>query len=338
MGELAKRQTMARKSLRVSVLRIAILGAARIAKGALIDPAHDNEHVEIVAIGASSLERAREFAVTHGIPNAGSYEDVIARDDVDMVYIALAPNAHALWTLGALAAGKHVFLEKPATTTLDEANDIVAAAQASRRRLIEAFHYRWHPMFNRGVEIVRSGVLGDLITATAEFSAPIPRNETEFRWRADLGGGALADLGCYPTHWLRHLGGEEPVVTAASQVREPDGADRRSEATLTFPSGLIGQLITDMDPPHGQRRAFVEVVGTKGKMTLVNPIAPQYGHDLILTIDGVETHEAFTKRPTFAFQLDGVVQAVLSGQPVLTEGVDIVGNMAVMAAIRRRAG
>jgi predicted dehydrogenase len=315
-------------------LRIAILGAARIARPALIDPSADNVHVEVVAIGASSLERAREFAVTHAIPNAGTYDDVITRDDVDMVYIALPPSAHTEWTLKALTAGKHVFLEKPATTTLEEAKTIVAAADAAGKRLIEAFHYRWHPMFNRAVEIVRSGLIGDLLTGEAEFSAPIPRNETEFRWRAELGGGALADLGCYPVHWLRHLGGEEPLVTSANQFMLPEGIDRRSEACLTFPSGFVGNMITDMDPPHGERRAFVKVLGSKGTMTLINPIAPQFGHELVLNIDGVETRETFTRRATFAFQLDGVVDAVLSSTPVLTEGADIIGNAAVMAAIR----
>jgi predicted dehydrogenase len=318
----------------VSVLRVAILGAARIAKAALIDPADGNEHVEIVAISASTLARAREFAVLHSIPHAGAYEDVIARDDVDMVYIALPPSAHAHWTLKALAAGKHVFLEKPATTTLEEAQEIVAAAAASGKRLIEAFHYRWHPMFIRAVEVLRGGMIGDLVTATAEFSAPIPRNEIEFRWRAELGGGALADLGCYPVHWLRHLACEEPVVTSASQILEPNGIDRRSEAHLRFPSGLEANLITDMDPPHGERRAYVEVIGSKGSLKLINPIAPQYGHELVLTVDGVETRETFTKRTTFAFQLDGVVAAVLAGTAVLTEGSDIVGNTAVMSAIR----
>ena len=318
----------------MTVLRIAILGAARIAKAALIDPAQGNERVEIVAIGASSLERAREFAVLHAIPHAGTYDDVISRDDVDMIYIALPPSAHAEWTIKALAAGKHVFLEKPATTTLAEACTIVEAANKAGKRLIEAFHYRWHPMFIRAVEIVRSGVFGDLLTATAEFSAPIPRNDTEFRWRADLGGGALADLGCYPVHWLRHLAGEEPVITQASQILLPDGIDRRSEARLTFPSGLIANLITDMDPPHGERRAYVKVIGTTGSLTLINPIAPQYGHELILKIDGLKTRETFTKRSTFAFQLDGVVDAISLNTPVLTQGSDIIGNAAVMAAIR----
>jgi predicted dehydrogenase len=318
-------------------LRIAILGAARIVKPALLDPAAANADCEIIAIGASSLARAREFAVTHAIPHAGTYEDVIGRDDVDMVYIALPPSAHARWTLQALAAGKHVFLEKPATTNLDEAQEIVAAANASKLRLIEAFHYRWHPLFDRAVDVVRSGQLGEITHVEAEFSAPIPRNDIEFRWRADLGGGALADLGCYPVHWLRHLTGEEPEVTSSTQIMTPEGVDQRSVACLAFPSGVTGEIITDMDPEHGQRRAIAKVVGTKGSLSLINPIAPHYGHEFILDVDGQVTHETFTKRATFVFQLDGVVAAVLDGAPVLTEGADLIGNAALMAEIRAKA-
>jgi predicted dehydrogenase len=318
-------------------LRIAILGAARIVKPALLDPAAQNADCEIVAIGASTLARAREFAVTHAIPHAGTYEQVITRADVDMIYIALPPSAHAYWTLQALAAGKHVFLEKPATTNLDEAQQIVEAARKANRRLIEAFHYRWHPLFNRAVEVVHSGQLGTVTHVEAEFSAPIPRNDTEFRWRADLGGGALADLGCYPVHWLRHLIGEEPDVTASEQTMTPEGVDQRTWARFAFPSGVKGEIITDMDPAHGQRRALAKVVGTKGSLTLINPIAPQFGHEFILDVAGKETRETFTKRATFAFQFDGVVNAVLTGLPVLTQGDDLIGNAAVMQAIRAKA-
>jgi predicted dehydrogenase len=318
-------------------LRFAILGAARIAKPALIDPLANNEHAELIAIGASTIERAREFAVEHSIPHAGTYEEIIHRDDVDVVYIALPPSGHFEWTQKALQAGKHVFLEKPATTNLKEAVTLVQAAEDANKRLIEAFHYRWHPLFNRAVEIVRSGVLGRLVSGEAEFSAPISRNAREFRWRHDLGGGALADLGCYPVSWLRHLTGEEPNVTAATQMLEPDGADRRTEATFSFPCGLVANLVTDMDPPEGRQPPYVKLVGEAGTLTLNNPLAPQYGADLVLQTGGEERRETFPLRPTFAYQFDGVVSAILSGTPVLTEGSDLIANAATMAAIRRVA-
>ena len=318
-------------------LRFAILGAARIAKPALIDPLSENPDASLIAIGASTRERALEYAMTHAIPNAGTYEEVIARDDVDVVYIALPPAGHCEWSLKALEAGKHVFLEKPATVNEADARVLVEAANKAGKRLIEAFHYRWHPLFRRAVEIVQSGQLGELVSAEAEFSVPIVRNAREFRWQAAQGGGALADLGCYPVSWLRHLAGGEPEVTSAHQDLEPDGIDRRTTAHFSFPNGLEADVICDMDPEGGRKPPRLELVGTKGRLDIDNPLAPQYGAELKLTLDGQETRETFPRRPTFAYQFDGIVDAIQSGQPVWTEGADLIANAAAMAAIRRVA-
>jgi predicted dehydrogenase len=318
-------------------LRFAILGAARIAKAALIDPVSENPDATLVAIGASTRERALEYAMTHAIANAGSYEEVVARDDVDVVYNALPPAGHFEWSLKALEAGKHVLLEKPATVNEADARALVEAANKAGKRLIEAFHYRWHPLFNRAVEIVQSGQLGELVSAEAEFSAPIVRRAQEFRWQAAQGGGALADLGCYPVSWLRQLAGEEPEVTAAHQDLEPDGIDRRTTAHFSFPNGLQADVICDMDPVGGRKPPRLELVGTKGRLDIDNPLAPQYGSELILTADGQKTRETFPRRPSYAYQFDGVVDAILAGKPVWTEGADRIANAAAMAAIRRVA-
>jgi predicted dehydrogenase len=275
--------------------------------------------------------------MTHAIPNAGTYEEVIARDDVDVVYIALPPAGHCEWSLKALEAGKHVFLEKPATVNEADARVLVEAANKAGKRLIEAFHYRWHPLFRRAVEIVQSGQLGELVSAEAEFSVPIVRNAREFRWQAAQGGGALADLGCYPVSWLRHLAGGEPEVTSAHQDLEPDGIDRRTTAHFSFPNGLEADVICDMDPEGGRKPPRLELVGTKGRLDIDNPLAPQYGAELKLTLEGQETRETFPRRPTFAYQFDGIVDAIQSGQPVWTEGADLIANAAAMAAIRRVA-
>jgi predicted dehydrogenase len=318
-------------------LRFAILGAARIAKPALIDPLSENPDATLIAIGASTRERALEYAMTHAIPNAGTYEEVIARDDVDVIYIALPPADHFKWSLKALKAGKHVLLEKPATVNEEDAHTLVEAARAAGKRLIEAFHYRWHPLFRRAMEIVQSGSLGELVSAVAEFSVPIARNAREFRWQASQGGGALADLGCYPVSWLRQLAGAEPEVTAAHQDLEPDGIDRRTTAHFSFPEGLQADLICDMEPVGGRKPPRLALVGTKGRIDINNPLAPQYGAELILTLDGHQAHETFPRRPTFAYQFDGIVEAIQSGKPVWTEGADLIANAAAMAAIRRVA-
>jgi predicted dehydrogenase len=187
------------------------------------------------------------------------------------------------------------------------------------------------------MEIVQSGQLGELVSAEAEFSAPIVRRAQEFRWQAVQGGGALADLGCYPVSWLRQLAGEEPEVTAAHQDLEPDGTDRRTTAHFSFPNGLQADVICDMDPVGGRKPPRLELVGTKGRLDIDNPLAPQYGSELILTANGQKTRETFPRRPSYAYQFDGVVDAILTGNPVWTEGADLIANAAAMAAIRRVA-
>lgn len=318
-------------------LRFGILGAARIAEKALIQPALQMEMVDITVIGASTRERAAGFASQHNLPASGSYDDVLARDDVDVVYISLPPAAHAEWTLKALAAGKHVFLEKPAVTTPEEARTIVGAADAAGLRLIEAFHYRYHPLFERALEVLRSGEIGALQSAHAVFSTPIARNDREFRWKAALGGGALADLGCYCVHWLRAVAGEEPAVTGAMQWCETDGADRRTEATLLFPSGMTASLETDMEPSDGASSVSLIVTGTEGRLEIANPLAPQYGHRFVIHGPGSAREEQFSKKPTFEYQLEAVTAAILGENAVVTEGMDTVGNSEALGAIREKA-
>src|SRR6187200_2657779 len=129
------------------MIRIGILGAARIAPRGIITPANALLGAEVVAIGARNLERAQDFAAEHSIPMAfGSYAELIARDDVDLVYIPLPPSAHLEWCTAALANGKHVLVEKPFANNAEDAAQMLAAAQASGRHLIEAFHYRFHPL------------------------------------------------------------------------------------------------------------------------------------------------------------------------------------------------
>lgn len=321
-------------------MRIAILGAARIAARALIEPARayagPHARPQVHAIGASSPARARAFAAEHGIPVAGSYADVIARDDVDLVYIALPPSAHAHWTVEALKAGKHVMVEKPSALDAGEARAMVAAATAAGRRLVEAFHYAWHPLFLRAQEMVHGGMLGAVHRIEAAFEADIPVMPDEFRWRPDLGGGALADLGCYPVSWVRGLVEDEPQVSGAAQ-RLAQGVDVGTTAGLVLAGGGTAAISCSMDHP-GPRAIWLTVAGSAGTLRIQNPLAPQFGHRFVLERpDGTVHEERFAQRPTFEYQFDGILDAILTGAPMRPEGDEIIANIALMDAIRAAA-
>src|ERR1044072_5575345 len=167
------------------MIRIGILGAARIAPRGIVTPANELLGTEVVAVAARDLSRARDFAAEHSIPMAfGSYAELVARYDVALVYVPLPPAAHLEWCTAALANGKHVLVEKPFANNAEDAAQMVAAARAADRHLIEAFHYLFHPLFLRALEALRSGAIGRILHIDAEFNVTLPDKPGELRYVA----------------------------------------------------------------------------------------------------------------------------------------------------------
>ncbi len=320
------------------MIRIGILGAARIAPPALIEPAKKRDDCTVIAIAARDAGRAADFAARYEIPYAAeSYEALIAREDVDLVYNALPPHRHADLTIAALEAGKAVLCEKPFALSAAEARRMTEAAERAGRPLIEAFHYRFHPAFSRALAILRGGEIGEVCALKADFSVAIPFREGELRHYPELGGGALMDLGCYPLHWVRTVMGAEPGVASARAELSDTGADLMTEAALEFPGGVRARIRTSMKA--GQPfKAFLAVQGTRGSLRYVNPVQPHRGHRLHVRRGLSRESFALEAETTYDYQL-GHVMDVLAGQsPALTGGADAVANMALIDAIYAAAG
>jgi predicted dehydrogenase len=314
-------------------LRIGILGAAKIAPAAMILPAKATGVATVVAVAARDPIRARAFAALHGVPEVSeTYEDLIARPDIDAVYNALTPSRHADLSIAALQAGKHVLCEKPIAMNEGEARAMVAAAQASGRVLMEAFHYRYHPMFARVLEIIGSGEMGEVRALSAVFQTRLVDDGAEIRYERDLGGGSLMDIGTYPLHWVRTAAGAEPTVVSASGVFGRAGVDHATQAELRFPNGAVARIGGSM--VEETPMALLEVMGTLGSLKAVNPLAPQMGHLLEVKIDGAEPRrETFSRDPTYDFQLRAFVDACRGGPAPLTCGQDSIAQMVLLDAV-----
>ena len=169
-------------------IRIGILGAARIAPLALVNPAKGHTEVEVAAVAARDASRGRAFAAKHRIPRVHeSYDALIADPDLNAVYIPLPNGLHGRWTRAALAAGKHVLCEKPFTANAAEAREIAELAANSDRVVMEAFHYRYHPLTRRVEEIIASGELGALSGWRPPCASPcrgFPTFAITIRWPA----------------------------------------------------------------------------------------------------------------------------------------------------------
>jgi len=315
-------------------LRIGILGAARIAPKAVIAPARDNPEFAVVAVAARDPARARAFAAEHNIPDvAEDYAALVGRDDVDLVYNALPPKGHLPWSQAALEAGKAVLCEKPFSLTAAEARTMVAAAERSKRPLIEAFHYRFHDIVKRA--LARAGELGPLVEAEAVFDVGIAYRPGELRWLPEQGGGALMDLGCYCVHALRTFAGCEPEIVAAECTIER-GVDASTRAALRFPNGLQAKLQTSMKVE--KFAATLHLKGEKGTLALSNFLAPQMGCTLTLTIGGKRFAEEAHGPTSYEAQLAHVGDVMLRGATPLTGGQDAVATMECIEAIYAKAG
>lgn len=316
-------------------IRIGILGAAKIAPPVVINTARDNPDFEVVAVAARDSERAKAYAAEHKIPHvAKDYDALVRLDDVDLVYNALPPAGHAKWTIAALEAGKHVLCEKPFAMNAAQVRRMNDAASKARGKLVEAFHYRHHNVMKRAVEIARSGELGTFVRVAADFSVPIPYREGELRWTREQGGGALMDLGCYPTHALRSVMGSEPKILKASCAMEHD-VDVTTKADLEF-AGVPATLACSMKSERFG--ATLKLVGQNGTMEIVNYLAPQMGCRFTVTVGGVERKEPTAGDATYVAQLKELGDVLLRGKPQLISNADSLGNITAIDAIYSAAG
>jgi predicted dehydrogenase len=318
-------------------VQIGVLGAARIAPVALIKPAKENPDVVVAAVAARDASRAQAFAAKHGIGRVHeSYEALLADPDLDAVYIPLPNGLHGRWTRAALDAGKHVLCEKPFTANAAEAREIAQLVANSDRVVMEAFHYRYHPMALRIEQIVASGELGKLERVEAALCFPLPKF-SDIRYNYSLAGGALMDAGCYAVHMVRTFGGSTPEVVSAQPKLRNSQVDRAMTAEVRFAGGHTGQVRCSMWSSH-LLQVSAHVVGDRGELRALNPVLPQYLNRLSVRSSEGKRVERFPRRASYAYQLDAFAAAVLRGEAVKTTPADAVENMTVIDAIYRAAG
>ncbi|GAA2852195.1 oxidoreductase [Actinoplanes cyaneus] len=313
-----------------------MLGAARIAPAALIKPARAVDGIEVAAIAARDRGRAAAFAAKHGIPAVhDSYQDLLADPSLDAVYIPLPNGRHAQWILAALDAGKHVLGEKPLTANAAQAREVQAAAERTGLVVMEAFHYRYHPVAARMAEIVHGGELGRIRRVETSMCFPLPIF-SDIRYQYDLAGGALMDAGCYAVHCLRLLSPVEPRVLAARALtmRRDPRVDRAMTADFDLGDGARGRIRASMwSSTLLSLRA--RVVGERGTLTVDNYAAPQVFHRFRVTVDGRRRRERFGGETTYARQLKAFVRG---GPANLTPPADSVATMTVIDEVYRAAG
>jgi predicted dehydrogenase len=321
------------------MLRIGTLGTSRISLPALLEPAGSVPAVTVAAVAARDASRAEHFALRHGIAQAyASYQELLDDPEIDAIYNPLPNSLHGPWTLRAIAAGKHVLCEKPFASNADEADQVVQAAADSGLVVMEAMHYRYHPLITRLRELVDE--LGQVrhLQAWTSFAIASP---DDIRYDFTLAGGALMDGGCYAIDCLRLLGGDEPSVTGAlaDPVTNDLGAtaDRSLAVRLSFPGGTTGWFESSFTR-DGEFRADLHVICEDGLVHLDNFIFPHRAR-LVATKDGaVVADETGTEETTYVYQLRAFAAAIAGGDPVPTSAAHAAVTMRLIDDAYRAAG
>ena len=321
-------------------LRIGILGAARISERAVVKPAQAIG-AQVVAVAARDVDRARAYAGTHGIARAyGSYEELLADPEIEVVYNPSPNSEHVRWTLATLRAGKHVLSEKPFGSNAAEARLVAAEPNPSGLVVFEGFHHHYHPTYQRLLQLIREGAIGEVaeLSVHMKFDCSDP---ADIRWSWPLSGGSLMDLGCYTLHVGRDVAtalGGELELSSARATTNPQ-ADGRVDATAVvagvLPGGAPAVLESSLEGPSDMS---ILVTGSRGSIRQPNFIDLVSDNRLVVTVDGVETVEHHGTASTYTYQLRALEAAIRDAAPFPTDLANAIANMELVDHAYRLAG
>jgi D-xylose 1-dehydrogenase (NADP+, D-xylono-1,5-lactone-forming) len=242
-------------------LRIGILGAARIAR-LFVEAVRPSTRVEVRSIASRDIERAKSFAAELGIPEThASYDALLADTGIDAIYNPLPNNLHAMWSVRAADAGKHVLCEKPLAMSAREADAIFAAAGKNNVFVVEGYPYRAQPQTLKLRELLGQGVIGRIQTIQASFGFLLT-DAANIRFNPDLGGGALMDAGSYPVSFVRMAAGERPRRASAMARWAESGVDLTLMGSIEFESGPLAQIACSFATARHRQALIVGDQGT----------------------------------------------------------------------------
>ena len=314
------------------LLRFGVLGTARVVSYGLLAPANETPGIKVAGIASRTRQKADEFAARHGIEQSfGSYEALLAAEDIDAVYIALPTGLHYEWARRAIEAGKHVLCEKPLAENAQRAEELTLLAREHGRTLVEAMHLHYLVRIRRQRELVAGGEFGRLLHVDSCFRASsTPMAADDFRLRLELGGGAALDVGCYAVSCLRHIAGEEPEILSVRAKCSRPQIDRWMRAQVRFPSGAKGVVEFGF---RGLYRSRGDIAVTCEKGWIKWDAA-----GLVHQKNGNVVREALPTESTYRLQLEAFAKAV-SGEPSdVPPADDAVLTARVLDALYEKAG
>jgi xylose dehydrogenase (NAD/NADP) len=323
-----------------AMLRWGLLSTARINRR-LIPAIRAAERAELTTVASRSQAGADAYAAEWDIPRAlGSYQALLDDPAIDAVYISLPNSLHAEWAVRAARAGKHVLCEKPLALNPAQCDEIVAAAGEAGVVVMEAVMYLHHPLLHEARRLVRQGAVGQVTLLRGAFSFFLDR-PGDVRWRPDLGGGSLWDVGSYPVSFIRWFAGDPQQVfgwqapgASPGEMPGESGVDATFAGLLRYEGGLLGLFDSGF---RQQFRIQGEVVGTEGRLVIERPYIPD-ADSFILLEQGLDEREIrLPQADAYQCEVEALTAAVLDGAALPVPLTSSRANVATLAALYESA-
>ncbi len=313
-------------------LRWGLLSTARINRR-LIPAIRAAERADLVAVASRSQSRADAYAADWGIPRAhGSYQALLADGELDAVYISLPNSLHAEWAVKAAEAGKHVLCEKPLALTLAECHRIASAAGSAGVVVMEALMPLHHPLLRKARALVQEGAVGRVQLVRGAFSFALDR-PADIRWKPELGGGSLWDIGVYPVSFIRWIAGE-PESVFGWQTLGDSGVDVAFAGLLRLAGGALGSFDCGF---RQQYRTQVEVVGTEGALVVERPFVLTDQSRIVLQRGYDEEQIQLAEADAYRCEVEELTAAAVDGSPLPVPLSFSRAQVATLVALRESA-
>ncbi len=263
----------------------------------------------------------------------GSYEELLADPNIDVIYNSLPNSLHADWSIKAMQMGKHVLCEKPLATSTVDVDRIIEVAQKTGKLIAEAFMYRHHPQTLRVKQMVEEGDLGRLQLVRGIFCYTNTRPDNP-RLDPVLGGGSLWDVGCYPIGYARYLTGEEPEMVYGQQLNGPTGIEVLFAGQLSFPGGAIAQIESGFISPAN---STLEITGQKARIFIPIPYKPGKKTTIQIMKEDRTSSVRMNGADLYRCEVEDMEDAILLGNPTRISLEDSRANVAVIEALYESA-
>jgi predicted dehydrogenase len=320
-----------------------VLGNAEIARVCVIPAMQKSRNGKVHALATRSPERAKQVVAKNNIARVyGDYDDLLADPEVDAVYIPLPNHLHHPWTLRALRAGKHVLCEKPLARDAREAQEMVSVAADAGLLLMEGVMYRFHPRSQRIKEMAANGSIGPVCLVRSAFCYPMDKKLLESgqnaRLRADTGGGALLDVGCYSVSVARWFLDAEPTQLQAQAVYHPAGVDVHFVGSLRFSGNGLATLEASFISALQQTYT---IIGADGAIELPHDAFIPWEKDAIFTVrrkdQEVGEQHIISGADEYELMVEHFADAVLGKATLALTPEESVRNMRVLDALAEAA-